>query len=113
MGYYSYPPFPSLSGSNFSSFFFGLLEWIIEVPIIGIMNLFLGLIGSFSTGIDNSSQNIGSFIGNIFNQSVASFSQFGIFAPILASMIWGLSILILIFFIFKSLQLSVREVEEE
>ena len=113
MGYYAYPPFPILSGSNFSSFFFGLLEWVVEVPIIGIINLFLGLLGSFSNGMDNSTQSIGSFIGSIFNQSVASFSPFGIFAPVLASIIWGLSILILIFFVFKAFQLSIREVEED
>ena len=112
MGYYSYPPFPTF-GNSIANFFFSLIEWIIEVPLIAILNIVIGITGSFSSGLNNSGYSIGSFMGSIFQNSVQSFSPFGVLAPLMASAVWGLSLVILIFFVFKMIQLGIRETEED
>ena len=112
MAAYSYPAFPTF-GSGIGAFFIALLEWLIEVPMIAIANFVAGVSGAVTNGTEASAGTIIGFIGDTWANSVNSFQQFGIAAPILASLVWGVSILILIFFIFKAVQLGVRETEED
>ena len=109
---YSYPPFPNF-GNGIASFLISLLEWLLEVPLIAFANFLTGIAGAITNSSESSAGTIIGFIGQTWANSVASFKQFGILAPILASAIWGVSILILIFFIFKAVQLGVRETEED
>lgn len=110
---YSYPAFPTYYGGSLGTFILQLLTWIISVPLIAAANFFISIIGSASAAGENSTSSVIGFIGATWNNSIQSFSSLGVFAPVIASLIWGLSVLILIFFIFKALQLGVRETEED
>ena len=112
MGTYTYPPFPT-TGQGLSAFLISLVEWVIEVPLIAIANIITGIGGSATTAGETSTTSVIGFIGQTWNQSIASFAQFGVLAPLIASLIWGLSIIVLIFFAFKAIQLATREIEEE
>ena len=109
---YSYPPFPSFSG-GITGFIIGLLEWVIEIPLIAVANFFIGISGSATTAGESDTSSIIGFIGQTWQNSINSFNSFGVLAPIIASLIWGLALLILVFFIIKILQLGGRELEDE
>ena len=54
-----------------------------------------------------------SFPAKIFDQTVSDFSGYGILAPILASIIWGVSIIILVFLLLKASQIGASEITNE
>ena len=108
---YSYPPFPSFSG-GITGFIIGLLEWITEIPLIAAANFFIGISGSATTAGESDTSSIVGFIGQTWQNSIDSFKSFGVLAPILAALIWGIALLILVFFLFKILELGKHEVEE-
>lgn len=110
MGYYSYPPFPTFSG-GVSGFVIALLEWAIELPLIALANFFVGIAGAGTTSSESTVTEIGGFIGQIWKQSIDSFTAYGVLAPILAAVIWGVAIVILIFFLFKAWQVGSHELE--
>ena len=109
---YSYPPFPSFSG-GITGFVIAFLEWIIEIPLVAFANFFIGISGSATTAGESDTSSIIGFIGQTWQNSINSFNSFGVLAPIIASLIWGLALLILVFFIIKILQLGGRELEDE
>lgn len=109
MGYYTYPPFPTYT--NVTSFIIAMLEWIIELPLVALANFLRGIAGSATSGSESSITSITGFIGSVWKQSIASFQAFGVLAPILAAAIWGIAIVILIFFVFKAIQVSAHEME--
>lgn len=109
---YSYPPFPS-TGGGITNFIIALLEWIIEVPLVAFANFIAGIGGAITTGSESSATSITGFIGQTWANSVLAFKPYGIIAPILAALIWGAAIVVLVFFIFKAVQLGVRETEED
>ncbi len=83
------------------------------MPLTALMNLFEGIGQSATSGAETSTQSILGFLGATWNQSVSSFARYGVLAPVIASAIWGVSIIILIFFVFKAIQLAIRETEED
>lgn len=109
---YNYPPFPS-TNNGITNWIIGLFEWLFEVPLIAIANLVSGIGNSATNGAETSAGSIAGFIGTTFNQSLVAFKSFGVLAPVIASAIWGGSIIILIFFIAKAVQLASREAEED
>lgn len=109
---YSYPPFPN-TNNGITNWIIGLFEWIFEVPLIAIANLIAGIGNGFTNGAQTSASNVAGFVGTTFNNSLSAFQSFGVLAPIIASAIWGGAIIILIFFIFKAIQLGTREMEED
>ena len=109
---YAYPPFPSTS-SGIVAFLTGLVEWVIEVPLIALASFILSITGAASTAGANSTGAVLGFIGATWDNSIQAFSAFGVLAPIMAALIWGIAFLILIFFVFKAIQLGIRETEED
>ena len=109
---YSYPPFPQFNNS-LTTYIISILEWIFEIPLIAAANFFGGISDSITSSAETSSASVIGFIGTTWDNSVNSFKSLGIFAPVVASIIWGGSIVILIFFISKALQLGIRETEED
>lgn len=114
---YSYPPFPKYSGevtaSGIGVYILGLILWFLKIPLIGIVNILVAIFSGIANGTSSSMTSIVSFPGQIFSQTVSSFSPFGIFAPIAAAAVWGVAIIILIFFIFKAIQLAAAETTED
>jgi len=111
MSVYTYPPFPT--STSITIFLVQLIEWIIEIPIIAIANFFTGIAGSMTSAGESDTSSVLGFIGKAWDGSLQAFSGLGIFAPIVASLVFGIGILILIFFVFKAIQLAVRETEED
>ena len=109
---YSYPPFPQFNNS-LTTYIISILEWIFEIPLIAAANFFGGISDSITNSTETTSASVIGFIGTTWDNSVNSFKSLGIFAPVVASIIWGGSIVILIFFISKALQLGIRETEED
>ena len=112
---FTYPQFPSYNPyfDNIGSYIIQLLIWIISIPLIAIANFIASIGQSLSNAGSQSTDSVIGFITQTWNNSVSSFSSLGIFAPIIASLIWGISILILIFFLFKAVQLGIRETEDD
>ena len=110
-GYYAYPNFPTYT--SVTQFVIALLEWIILVPLTAIANFIIAIAGGLQQGGQSSAVSISAFIGETWNNSIQSFSSLGVFAIVVASLMWGLALMILIFFIFKALQLAIRETEED
>jgi transaldolase len=112
MGLYTYPKFPTTT--NPVDFIIELIEWIIGVPLIAIANFIRGIAAGITKGSSSSAKLISGFIGRVFSQSVDGFSYaFGPFGIVIASLIWGIAILILVFFIFKAIQLALHETEDD
>ena len=108
----TYPAFPTFN-TSITTYIISVIEWILEIPLIAIGKFVEGISGSVTTSAETSSNSIIGFIGITWDNSINSFKSLGIFAPVVASIIWGGSIVILIFFIFKALQLGIRETEED
>ena len=109
---FKYPKFPT-TNKGITSWIIGLFEWLLEVPLVAIANRIAGIGTGFTTGAQTSANNVAGFVGTTFNTSLTAFQGFGVLAPIIASAIWGGAIIILIFFIFKAIQLGTREMEED
>lgn len=100
-------------GSNIATFILEVLLWFVEIPLIGIANVLIDIFGGLGTGAGSTASDIFGFLGKIFVQTESSFSSLGIFAPIAAAGVWGVAVLILVFFIFKAIQLAMAETTED
>lgn len=114
---YTYPPFPTYSGSitasGIGSYILSIVLWFLEIPLIGIVNILVALFSGIANGASTSMSSIAGFPGKIFTQTESAFSPLGIFAPIAAAIVWGIALVILIFFIFKAIQLAMAETTED
>jgi len=108
----SYPPFPSYNG-NIGNYLLQLIFWFLSIPAIAIGNFIIGIAGGVTQGASSSAGSVTGFIGQVFKDSISGFSSFGPFAIVVASLVWGIAILVLIFFIFKAIQLAAHETEDD
>ena len=107
----AYPGFPA--DTNIASEIIAILIWIIEIPTIALANVVIATMGDVGNAAGNSAAQIIAFPGAMFSQTENSFRAYGIFAMPISAAIWGVSILILIFFIFKALQIGGDEMTNE
>ncbi len=108
----SYPPFPAYNG-NLEQTLIQLLLWLPETILAAIGNFFEYITGATETSAGNTISQIIAFPGTVFQQSVHAFSGYGIFAPLIASVIWGLTIAVLIYFAFFAVKIATHETEED
>ena len=52
-------------------------------------------------------------LGKIFNQNVAAFKSLGIFAMPAAATLWGVSLVIIVFFVFKAIQVALSQTTQD
>ena len=113
----SYPTFPTIpaniSASTIGTYVLQVIIWFIEIPLIGIANIFISAFGGIASGAGSSANSIIGFPGQIFHSTTQAFSALGIFAPIAAAVVWGIAIIILIFFVFKAIQVALEETTED
>lgn len=113
----SYPSFPTYSGGTsalaIGGYILQIILWFIEIPLIGIANVFIAFFDGLSSGTGSSVNSIIGFPGQIFASTVQAFSALGIFAPIVAAIVWGAALVVLVFFIFKAIQLALDETTED
>jgi hypothetical protein len=108
----TYPPFPTYNG-NLSQMIIQMVLWVIEIPLIAIGNGLILIIGGASSSASQSLGAILYFPGAIFVQTEDSFAAYGIFAPLIASLIWGVSIIIIVFLVLKAVQIAGDEITNE
>lgn len=109
---YSYPPFPALPSSitGVGNFLLQLGIWFFSIPIITVANILISIGSGLGTSTGNTASTIVDYLGVAFAQSENSLAMFGAFAPIIASLIWGVSIIIIIFMVFKAVQVGLNEI---
>lgn len=109
---YSYPPFPPQpqSAAGIGNFILAFLIWIVEVPLITIANVIIGIGNGVSNSGQGTAEDIINYLGRSFQNSVSSLAIFGAAAPIVASIIWGTSIIIIVFLIFKAAQIAADQI---
>lgn len=108
----SYPPFPNLNGTlqqNIMSLIMWVFETIITAFVIGTQTIATDIYSSVGGTISS----IVEFPAKIFDQTESAFSGYGILAPILASLVWGVSIIILVFLLLKASQIGASEITNE
>jgi len=108
----SYPSFPYYSG-NIGDYLVQLILWFFSIPLIALANFVIGITGGLTSGASQSAGSISGFIGSVFSSSISGFKSFGPFAIVVASFVWGTAIVILIFFVFKAIQLASHETEDD
>ncbi len=108
----NYPPFPTYKG-DLATTIIQIILWIIEIPLIAIGNMIIAIAGGASTGAEQSITTVLEFPAQVFDSTVSSFSAYGVFAPVIASLIWGVSLIILVFLIFKAIQIAGDEITNE
>jgi hypothetical protein len=108
----AYPPFPQYNG-NLAQTIIQIILWIVEIPLIAIANAIIAIAGGAGSSAAQSLGIILEFPGQIFAQTEASFSAYGIFAPIIASIIWGAALIILVFLVLKAFQIAGDEITNE
>ena len=109
---FSYPAFPTYNG-NVASYLIGIVVWMLSIPLVAIGNFVAGLAGGVTLGASSSASSVLGFVGIEFVDSEHDFSFAGPFAIVVASAVWGVAILILIFFIFKGIQLALGMTTED
>lgn len=108
----TYPNFPTYNG-NLGQTVAQILLWIIEIPLIAFANGIIAIAGGASSSAAKSLGTVLLFPGQIFQQTESSFSQYGVFAPVIASVIWGVSLIILVFLVLKAFQIGGDELTNE
>ena len=109
---FSYPAFPSYNG-NVGTYLMDLIFWVVSIPLVAIGNFIAGIGAGVTSGASSSASSVLGFIGTEFVDSESSFSFAGPFAIVIASAVWGVAIIILIFFIFKGIQLALGMTTED
>ena len=109
---FSYPSFPSYNG-NVGTYLMDLIFWFLSIPLVSIGNFVAGLAGGVTSGASSSASSVLGFIGIEFVDSEHAFSFAGPFAIVIASAVWGVAIIILIFFIMKGIQLALGMTTED
>jgi len=104
----AYPPFPSYNG-NVAQMIIQLLLWTVEIPLIAIANAIIAIAGGASTSASQSISAVLLFPGQIFTETENSFAGYGVFAPLIASLIWGISLITLVFLVIKAFQVGADE----
>ena len=107
-----YPNFPTYNG-NLAQTIIEILLWMVEIPVIAIGNVIISVFGGVGTAASTTATDIISFPGAIFVQTELSFKAYGVLAPIIAAAIWGTSIIILVFLVFKAFQIATDEFTNE
>lgn len=79
-------------------------------------NLLVGIFGGFTTGASSSASSVGGFIGTAFSDTENSLAPLGVFAIPVAAIVWGLGLVILVYFIMFIIGIVIsqgeRDVEE-
>jgi hypothetical protein len=113
LSYPSFPKYSSYGSSNVGGYILALIFWFLSIPLVALGKFVEGLAGGVTSGASSSASSVLGFIGTEFVDSESSFSFAGPFAIVIASAVWGVAIIILIFFIFKGIQLALGMTTED
>lgn len=111
----NYPSFPTLTGgaNGIPYFIIEVIIWVIEIPIIAFANFLITVAGGAGTGASSSINTVLGFLGKVFQNSLSAFQGFGIFAPIVGAVVWGVALVAIVFFVFKAVQVATAETTED
>ena len=113
----TFPKFPvygtgtgQYTGTNFIIQFFIFLIKAIGYPFEYV---FEGIGQGIGTGFQSMFSGLFSMASSVYTSSESDFSFAGPFAPILVSVVWGASFVILIFFVIFAIHMVFQDVEED
>lgn len=97
----SFPAFPTYTSSGgFTAFIIQFFIWLVRVCLFPFEYIAYGIADGFYIGFSGLITSLFGMASSTYSDTVAAFSSFGVLAPIIASFVLGLSIVILIFFAF-------------
>ena len=112
---YTWPSFPTMPSSiqDIPFFLVEIILYPFEMLFAAFGDIIQGGSSGAATGLGNSASAVLGFLGSVWGNSIAPFKTYGIFAPILGSLIWGMGLAILIFFVMMAFHETEEGIEEE
>ena len=108
----SFPSMPTYNG-NVDSYIEAFLIFIGQVIAYPFEALIYAIGSGLGTGISNLFTSLFGMASTTYNNSVNSFKFAGPLAPILVSVVWGISLVIIIFFVLMAIHLIWGDVQDD
>ena len=110
----TFPSPPTLgSGESITTFILQFLLWVIEIPVYGLVIVLETIFLAISNAVGSSIGGLFSILTGSFTETVQALSGFGIFASIIAAIIWGIALIIILWFANLAFHVFVTDAEEE
>ena len=110
----TFPKPPTFSyGSSITTFIIDFLIWLVEIPFYGLVILLEDIFNAVAGSSSSTISGLFGILTGSFNQTVQALSGFGIFAAVIAAVIWGMSLLIIILFAGWAIHLVFDDAEED
>ena len=110
----TFPSPPTLgSGESITTFILQFLLWVIEIPVYGLVIVLETIFLAISNAVGSSIWGLFSILTGSFTETVQALSGFGIFASIIAAFIWGLALIIILWFANLAFHMFETDAEEE
>ena len=108
----AFPSMPTYNG-NVDSYIEAFLVFIGQVIAYPFEALIYAIGSGLGTGISNLFTSLFGLAATTYNNSVNSFKFAGPLAPILVSVVWGISLVIVIFFILMAIHLIWGDIQDD
>ena len=110
----TFPKIPKLSSNeHVSTYLEDLLLFIGKMFLYPIEYILYAIGDGLGTGITGLFTSLFAMASTTYNNSVSAFSFAGPLAPILVSIVWGISLVIIIFFIFMAVHLIWGDIQDD
>ena len=109
----SFPSPPTYSSGSIATFIIDFLIWLVEIPFYGLVMVLEDIFNAFAGSSSSTISGLFGILTSSFNQTVQALSGFGIFASVIAAIIWGISLLIILLFVGWAIHLVISDAEDE
>lgn len=110
----SFPVYGTGSGQyTGTSFIIQLFLFIVQVIAYPFEYVFEGIGNGIGAGFQTMFSGLFSMVSTVYTNSEGAFSWAGPFAPILVSIVWGASFVILVFFVIFAFHMVFQDVQED
>ncbi len=113
----AFPKFPIYGTGNgdYSGVQFIIQLFLYVIKVIGYPFVYIveGIGNGIGTGFQSMFSGLFNMTSTVYSDSVGDFSWAGPFAPILVSIVWGASFVILVFFVIFAAHMVFQDVQED
>ena len=110
----TFPKPPTFSyGSSITTFIIDFLIWLVEIPFYGLVIILEDIFNAVAGSSSSTISGLFGILTGSFSQTVQALSGFGIFASVIAAVIWGISLLIILLFVGWAIHLVINDAEDE
>ena len=96
-----------------SSYIKALFVYIIEVILYPFEYVVYGIGSGLGSGLQGLFYGLFSMVETTYKSTVNAFGTFGVLAPVIATFVWGVSLVIIVFFILMALHLVWQSVADD